>query len=127
MQDCAFHARHELDHASLPYILNEPVDDVVAELAMGHLAAAKAKAGLDFVAFVKEADSLVLLGLVVVLVDGNGELDLLDDDDFLALACSALALFLLVKITAVILNAADGRDGIGRDFDQIQAALSGNF
>ncbi len=127
MQDGAFHARHELDDACFANILNEPVDDGVAELAVGHLAAAEAKAGLDFVALVKEAYGLILLGLVVVLVNGDGELDFLDDDDLLALAGGALALFLLVEITAVVLNAADGGNCVGRNFDQIQSALAGNF
>src|ERR1039457_2997321 len=42
-------------------------------------AAAEAEAGLHLVAIHQEPDSLILLGLVVVLVDGYGELDLLHD------------------------------------------------
>ena len=38
-----------------------------------------------------------------------------------------LALFLLVEETAVVLNAADGRNRIGRDFDQVKTALTGDF
>ncbi len=34
MQNRAFHARHELHHAGIANILNEPVDDVVAQLAV---------------------------------------------------------------------------------------------
>ena len=76
---------------------------------------------------VEEADGLVLLGLVVVLVHGDGELDFLDGDDLLLLAGGALALFLLVEIAAVVLDAADGRDGGGRNFDQVEAAFAGNL
>ena len=43
------------------------------------------------------------------------------------LAGSAFALFLLVEVTAVILDAADGRNGVGRDFHQVKTALSGDF
>ena len=78
MQNGAFHARHELDDAGVADVLDEPVDDVVAQIAVGHLAAAEAQAGLDLVAVGEELDRLILLGLVVVLVDGDGELDLLD-------------------------------------------------
>ena len=52
------------------------------------------------------------------------ELDFLDGDDLLLLARGALALFLLVEETAVVLDAAHRGDGVGRDFDQIQAALA---
>ena len=62
-----------------------------------------------------------------MLVDGDGELDFLDDDDLLLLAGCALALVLLVKELAVVLNAADGRDGVGGNLNQIQAAFAGNF
>ena len=75
----------------------------------------------------QEADGLVFLGLVVVLVDGDGELDFLDDDDFLLLARGPFALVFLVEEFAVVLNAADRRHGVGRDFHQIQAALAGNL
>jgi hypothetical protein len=127
MEDGSFHAGHELDHSGVADVLDEAVDDVVAELAVSHLAAAEAEAGLDLVALVEEADGLVLFGLVVVLVDGDGELDFLDDDDLLLFAGGALALFLLVKEAAVVLDAADGGNGVGGDFDQIEAAFAGDF
>ena len=39
----------------------------------------------------------------------------------------ALALILLVEKLAVVLDAADGRDGVGRNLNQVQAAFAGNF
>jgi hypothetical protein len=86
---------------------------------VSHLAAFKAQGRLDLVAFSQETDCLVLLGLVVVLVDGDRELDFLDGDDFLLLARGAVALVLLVEELAVILNAANRRLGGRRDFYQI--------
>ena len=127
VEDGAFHAGHELDHAGVADVLNEAVDDVVAELAVGHLPAAEAEAGLHLVALIEEADGLIFLGLVVVFVDGDGELDFLNDDDLLLFAGGALALFFFVEVAAVVLDTADGRDGVGRDFDQIEAALAGYF
>ena len=41
-------------------------------------------------------------------------------------AGGAIALFLLVKEAAVVLNAADGRDGVGRDLDEIESAFAGD-
>ena len=112
VENRAFHARHELDHGDLADVLDEAIDDVVAEVAVGHLASAEAKAGLNFVAALQELDGLILFCLVVVFVHGYGELDLFDDDDLLLFARGALGLFLLVKEAAVVLNAADRRNGI---------------
>jgi hypothetical protein len=126
VEDGSFHAGHELNNAVVADVLNEAVDDGVAELAVGHLAATEAEAGLDLVAIDQEPDGLVLFGLVVVLVDGDGELDLFDDDNLLLFAGGALTLFLLVEVAAVVLDAADGRNGVGRDLDQIEPAFAGD-
>ena len=90
MQDRAFHTRHEFDHRNFADVDDQAVDDVVTEIAVGHLASAETETRLDLVAALQELYGLVLLGLVVVLVDGDGELDFLDDDDLLLLAGSAL-------------------------------------
>src|SRR4051812_45191668 len=113
MQDRAFHAGHELDNRNLADVLDESVDDVVAEVAMSHLTSAEAETGFDLVAALEKLDCLILLRLIVVVVDGDGELDFLDDDDFLLFARGAFGLVLLVEEAAVVLNAADGWDGGG--------------
>jgi hypothetical protein len=124
MQDCAFHAGHELDYTHFANIPDKAVDDVVAEVAMGHLAAAETKTRLDLVAALQELDGLILFGLVVLLVHGDGEFDFLNDDDLLLLLGSALRLFLLVEKAAVVLNAADRGNGVRRNLDQIEPALA---
>src|ERR1700761_7780571 len=124
MERGAFHAGHELNDACLADVGDEAVDDLVAKVAMRHLAALEAKAGLYLVAFGEEADGLVLLGLVVVLVDGDGELDFLDDDDLLLLAGGAVALVLLVEELSVVLNLADGGHRVGGDLDEVERALA---
>ena len=126
VQDGAFHSGHELDDAGFADVLDQAVDDGVAEFAVGHLAAAEAEAGLDLVALGEEAHGLVLLGLIVVLIHGDGELDLFDRDDFLLFAGGAFALFLLVEEAPVILDTADGWDGVGRNLDKVQTTLAGN-
>ena len=127
MERGAFHAWHELDRAGFPDIHDEAVDDLVAEVAMGHLAAFEAEAGFDLVAIAEEADGLIFLGLVVMLVDGDGELDFLDDDDLLLLASGAVALVLLVQVFAVVLDLADGRNGVGRDLDEVEGLFAGHL
>jgi hypothetical protein len=127
MQDRTFHAGHEFHDAHLTNIADKAVDDVVAEIAVGHLAAAETKTRLDLVAALQELDGLILFGLVVVLVHGDGELDFLDDDDLLLLLGGAFRLFLLVKEAAVVLNAADGRDCVRRNLDEIEPALARNL
>lgn len=124
MQRGAFHARHEFHDACRTHIHDEAVDDLVAQVAVRHLAATETQAGLHLVAIVQEADSLVLLRLVVVLIHGNGELNFLDDDNLLLLARSAVALVLLVEILAVILDAADGGNGVWGDFHEIQRTFA---
>ena len=94
MQNGAFHAWHEFDNPSLADVLDEPVDDCVAQFSMGHLATAEAEAGLHLVTLSEEADSLIFLGLIVVLVHSDGEFTLLDDDDFLFFLGGPVALFL---------------------------------
>jgi len=71
MQDGAFHPRHKLDDPRITDVLNEPIDDVVAQFAVGHLTAAEAQARLHLVTVRKESNRLVLLGLVVVLIHSD--------------------------------------------------------
>jgi len=127
VQNSAFHAWHEFDDARVADVQNESIDDVVAQLAVSHLASAKTQACFHLVAVTQKADCLVLLGLVVVLVHGDRELDFLKGDDLLLLACGAFALFLFVEKAAVVLDAADRRNSGRRNFDQVEAALTGDF
>jgi len=127
VKGCALHAGHELDQAGVTDIDDEAIDDLIAKIAVGHLTSFEAQGGLDLVALVEEAEGLVLFGLVVVLVDGNGELDLFDDDDFLLLACCSLALIFFVEVFAVVLDFADWRDGVGGDLYEVEGTLPGHL
>jgi len=127
MESIAFHARHELNDCVFADVLNQAVDDLVTQIAVGHLAALEAQRSLDLVAFLEKADGLVLARDVVVIVDGHGEFNLLDDDDLLALARGAIAFFFLVEEFAVILNAANGGNSGGRNLHEIETSLAGDF
>ena len=123
----AFHPGHELNHTRLAYVLDQAIDDRIAKLAVGHLATTETQAGLYLVTIVEKPDGLVLLGLVVMLVDGDGKLDFLDGDDLLLLAGGALTLFLLVKEASIVLDAAHGGDSIGRNFNEVETTLTGDL
>jgi hypothetical protein len=62
-----------------------------------------------------------------VLVNRDGELDFLNDDDLLLFARGPFALVLLVQEFAVILNPANGWVRIRGNFDQVQPALARDF
>src|SRR5262245_27416467 len=63
---------------------------------------------------------MVALGNVIVLVHIDAELHFLQDDLFLILLRRALFLFLLVQVFAVIHDAANWGDGVGRDLHQVK-------
>jgi len=127
VEDGAFHARHEFDNASAADVQDQAVNDLVAKLAVGHLAATEAQAGLDLVALGEEADRLILFGLVIMLVDCYRKLDFFDDNDLLALPRGTFALILLVEKAAVILNSADWWHRSRRDFNEVEASLARDF
>jgi hypothetical protein len=127
VQGGAFHARMKLHDASVANVLNQAIDDLISQFAVSHLATTETQGRLHLVAFMEKADGLIFLGLVVVLVHGDRELDFLDGDNLLLFARSPFALIFFVQILAVILNAADRRHGVRRDLYQVEAALAGNF
>lgn len=127
MQRIAFHARHEFHYPVFPDVLNQPINDRITEFTVGHLASLETERSLHLVAFLQKANGLIAAGLVIVVVDGNGELDFLDGNRLLPLAGSTFTLLLLVKKLAVILDAADRRNCVRGDFYQIQSAFAGNL
>jgi len=127
VQGGSFHAWHELHQAGVADIQNEAINNLIAQIAMRHLTAFEAQGGLDLVALSQETNRLILLGLVVVLVDGHGEFDLFDDDDLLFLAGSAIALVLLIEELSVVLNLADRRNGVGGDLYQVERSLASHL
>lgn len=124
VKGCAFHAGHEFDQPGIADIENEAVDDFVAEVAMGHLAALESEGCFNLVAFAEKADGLIFLSLVVMFVDGDGELDLFDRDDFLLLAGCPFAFVLFVEEFAVVLNLADWRNGVGGDLYEVEGTFA---
>lgn len=127
MKGSSFHAGHEFNYPGIANIGNQAVDDLISKIPMSHLTAFEAEGSLDLIAFVQKADGLVLLRLIVVFINRNGELHLFDGDDLLLFPGGAFTLILLVEIFAVVLDLADGRNGIRGYLDQVERALSCQF
>jgi len=70
---------------------------------------------------------VILLGLVIVVVHIDAELDLFYGDRLLVLLGFALFLFLLVEILPVVHDAAHGRLRGRRNLNQIQILAFGQF
>ena len=127
MERVPFLPRTELDDRLVAQILDKTIEDLAAEHLAGHFASAEEDGGLDLVAVVEEAQHVVLLGLVIVLVDVDPELDFLDRDDVLVLLRLALLLFLLIKEFAEVHDTDHGGLRGGRDFDQVKGLFAGHL
>jgi hypothetical protein len=76
------------------HIAGDPVQQLQPELLVRHLAAAKAQRHLHLVALFEELQHRAHLDLIIMIVGTGTELDFLDLDDLLLLACLGLALLL---------------------------------
>src|SRR5262249_4251229 len=120
----AFYARSELGRAAFGQVFLEPVEQLNAEFLVRDLASPESDRRLHFVSIGQNLLGMLHLEIVVVLIGHRTELDLFDLDDDLFLLGFVRSLFLLVKILAEINDATNRRLGLGRDFDQIVAALT---
>ena len=104
-------------------LLTEAGEDPVSDVAVHVLAAPENDRRLHLLSFGEETDDIVLLELVIVLVGLGAELHLLDLDDLLLLLRLLGLLVELVTVLAVVQDAADGRDRVGRNLHQVEPAL----
>ena len=124
--DCATHEfGFLLDVAKTLDVLFQTNDDILANLLVRVLTSAELQGNAHFVAFGKEGFDVAQLHLIVVLVDVGVEFDFLDDGLVLVLLRLLLAPVLLVFELAVIHDAANGRGGVGVDFDQVESGVVG--
>src|SRR5205823_2558932 len=121
----AFEAGLGFDFGDLDRVAFHPLEQLLAQFLMRHLAAAEPKGYLDLVALIEEAPDRLHLHVVIVIVDHGAHLDLLDLDDLLLLAGFGGLLLLLIFELAVIENLAHRRLGIGRQFDEIETGFLG--
>ena len=94
-----------------------------AELLVGHLAAAETQGHLDLVTAVEKAVHRLHLHVIVVRVDVGPHLDFLDLDGLLFLAGLGGFLLRLVFEFSEIEDLAHRRCGVRRDFDEIKPGV----
>ena len=124
MHRIAFRPGAELNDAALANFTNQAFDYFTPEILVSHFAAFEAQRGLYLVAFFQKTQNVFLLGLVVMFVHVDAELDFLNRNDFLLFLGSAFLLLFFVEVFAVVLNAADRRVCGGRNFHEIQTSFS---
>lgn len=122
----SFGHRLGFDFGQFGGVFAHPLQEIVAKLLMRHLAPAKAKGDLYFVAFFEEARHRAHLDLVIVLVDAGPELDFLDLNRLLLFARFGGFLLLLEAILPVIHHLGDGWVVVRRNFDKIEPGVAGD-
>ena len=117
----AFEARGAFDGAVLGEIRGEADEQFAAEIGVGDFASAELHDGFHAVAFLEEADGVVLFEIVIVVIGVGAELELLHLDDVLFAFGFVLLLFVFVLPLAVVHRFGDGRLGGGGDQDEVEA------
>jgi hypothetical protein len=120
-----FHAGRRLDHRHLLQVLDDLLQHLLAELAVGHLAAAEHDGDAGLVGLLEELADLLDLDVVVVLLGAGTELDLLEEHHHLVLLGLVLLLLLQVLELPVVHDLADGRLGERADLDEVHPLLLG--
>src|SRR6056297_290614 len=123
----AFHLGHVLDPAHALDIAGNTLEKFSPEILMRHLAASKTQRHLDLVARLEELEHVAHLDVIVVRVGVGAELDFLDLDGLLLLACLGLAFLLFVLVLSEIHDLADRRLRIRRYFHEVEPDLLGHL
>src|ERR1700691_190857 len=127
VQRVAFLPRPELYDTVRFYIFNQPFEYLPAQPRPGHFAAPEKYRGLYLVSSIEKAEHMIFLGLVIMVVHIDAELDLFYGDRLLMLLGFTFFLFLLVEILPVVHDAAHGRLRGGRNLNQIQVLAAGQL
>lgn len=121
----AFHLKVAFDLGDQEQFVLDLLHDVPAEFEVGHFATLELEGELDLVALFEEVSGVINLDDEVMLTDPYGlELELLKLTAAGGRARLILFFLLLVPPLAVIHDAAYGRLGGGRDFDEVEAGFT---
>src|SRR5690606_12281917 len=101
----------------------DPLQQLHAQLLMGHLPAAEPQGYLGLVTLVEELDKVTKLDLIVPFFRPWTKLDFLDLNLLLILPRGGLLLLLLEDVLAVVHDTADRRFCVGGDFNQVELGL----
>lgn len=120
----AFHPGRLFDRAVRTELIGELIEQRLAQIGVGHLAAAKKDGEFHFVPGVEELGRLPPLRLEVVIVDLRPDANFFQFDDMLMTSRLALFPALLVAVLPVVHEPADGWHGIRRHLDQVEPTLA---
>src|SRR5262249_34528672 len=121
----SFHARPELPDALVANLRHQALQPLASPILMGHFASAEAQTGLYLVTFGQEAQHMVALGDVIMLIHVDAELNFLQDNLFLVLLRCPFLFFLFIQEFPVIHDAADWRNGGRRNLYQVKILFAG--
>lgn len=121
----AFHLGVALDLADHEQFGLDLIEKVAAQVQVSHLATLESQGELHLVAFLEEVAGAVHLNLKIVIADADRvDVDLLEPACARAGAGLILFFLLLIAPFAVIHDSADGRAGLGGNFDQVESGFA---
>jgi hypothetical protein len=120
----ALHPRWLFDRAMRTELIGQLIEERLAQIRVGHLAAAKEDGQLDLVSGIEELRGLPTFGFEVMVIDLGPDADFFQLDDVLVAAGLALFAALLVSKLTVVHEPADGRHRVGRYLDQVESPLA---
>lgn len=102
---------------------SKTLHNLLSQFGMLNLTAAETQGNLYLISATEETARVVLLGLKIVLLNANTELNFLDGNDLLILPCVLFPFCLLKAVLAVIHNLTDGGICLGRNLYKIQSLV----
>src|SRR5580658_3354612 len=127
VQRIAFLPRAKLHQAFLVHVFNQTLQNLAPQALPRHLASAEEDGRFHLVAFVEEAQHVILFRFVIVIVHVDTKLYFLDRNGLLLFLGFALALFILVQEFPIIHDAANRRLRGRGNFHQIQVSFAGHL
>src|SRR5450756_1466593 len=106
-------------------VRDELLDDFKTDLGVRHFPAAEYKRDLHLHVFAKKINGVLELDAQIMRVDARAELHFLDGRSVLVLFGFLFALGELIAELAKVHQLAHRRDGVGRNFNQVHAVLTG--
>jgi hypothetical protein len=127
MQRVTFLPRPKFHQASLVNVFNQTLQNLPAQALPRHFASAEEDGRFYLISFVQEAQHVILLGFVIVIVHVNTKLHFFDRNRLLFFLGFALAFFVLVQELPIIHDAANRRLRRRGNFHQIQVSFASHF
>ena len=127
VESVAFLPWPEFYNSAFANIFNQALKNSAPQSGTRHLTPTEKDRSLDLVAFIQEAQYVVLLGFVIVIVHVDAELHFLHRDCLLVLLGLALFLLLLVQKFPIIHDAANRRLRCWGNLYQVKVLFAGHF